>query len=223
MMPVVEVGGGALGIAGGKSGTFVWRRRLRGMYSLSAQPWSVPAALGQPIHAILLTLLMTGWCILGSMAFTTEAADAVAENAGADPLTAATERHAWRWFGLTLAAAEAQAAGGGQIVVVIQRDGNNVTPEWTRAVHEIGVVVHGDRIIEAQIGTEGDWEGTRDVSLLPWLGHIEEAAAALAQVHGRPLRVVARDSEHYPVTMDYRENRLNVHLQQGVVITVHGG
>lgn len=166
---------------------------------------------------------MTAWYVLGSTAFATEAADAAEGNAAADPLTAATERHTWRWFGLTLAAAEAQAAGGGHTVVVIQRDGNDLTPQWTRAAHEIGVVVHGDRIIEAQIGAEGDQEGTRDVNLLPWLGHSEAAATALAHEHGRPLRIVARDGEQMAVTMDYRENRLNVHVRKGIVIAVHGG
>lgn len=50
-----------------------------------------------------------------------------------------------------------------------------------------------------------------------YLGLTEEAARERAAASGRPLRVVQRDDEHFIVTMDYQERRVNVVVQGGTV------
>ncbi|KVP75426.1 hypothetical protein WJ96_06870 [Burkholderia ubonensis] len=42
--------------------------------------------------------------------------------------------------------------------------------------------------------------------------------AAKAKEHKLTVRVVSRDQERFPVTMDYRIDRVNLHLKDGKVI-----
>ncbi len=40
---------------------------------------------------------------------------------------------------------------------------------------------------------------------------------------GRVVRVLARDDEHFPATMDYRADRLNLYVRKGVVVAITTG
>jgi len=48
---------------------------------------------------------------------------------------------------------------------------------------------------------------------------IDEAKAARP---GNAIRVVMKDGEHYMVTMDYRMDRINVHIEDGKIVYVTG-
>ena len=50
-----------------------------------------------------------------------------------------------------------------------------------------------------------------------YLGLTEEQARERALAQGRPLRVVQRDDEHFIITMDYQERRVNVVVIDGTV------
>lgn len=71
-------------------------------------------------------------------------------------------------------------------------------------------------------GTEGDSGGDlvgpddRDLEGLTGLG--EADAGALATDRGYVVRVVARDGEFYQVTMDYRYDRINFVIENGIVV-----
>jgi hypothetical protein len=53
------------------------------------------------------------------------------------------------------------------------------------------------------------------------VGMDEDAAGAHATAHGASLRVIERDGRSLPMTMDYRESRLNVTVADGRVAAVH--
>jgi hypothetical protein len=56
-----------------------------------------------------------------------------------------------------------------------------------------------------------------------YLGLTEAEALAAAERAGRPARIVARDDQMFPVTMDYREDRLNFTITAGRVSKVGNG
>lgn len=43
------------------------------------------------------------------------------------------------------------------------------------------------------------------------------------KLEGLTLRVTARDKERYPVTMDYQPNRVNVGIEDGVIVSARCG
>ena len=49
----------------------------------------------------------------------------------------------------------------------------------------------------------------------------EEAAGEHARAHGGIVRVIERDGQPLPMTMDYREDRVNVAVADGRVTAVH--
>lgn len=51
----------------------------------------------------------------------------------------------------------------------------------------------------------------------------ESEAQQLAEQSGFLFRVLARDGEEYPATMDYRVNRMNVKIANSVVVDCYGG
>jgi hypothetical protein len=53
------------------------------------------------------------------------------------------------------------------------------------------------------------------------VGLDEEAAAAHAAAHGGAVRVIERDGRPLPMTMDFREERMNVAVADGRVAAVH--
>ncbi len=48
-------------------------------------------------------------------------------------------------------------------------------------------------------------------------------ASSLAGSRGLKVRVVVKDGEHFPVTMDYRTDRVNFHIQRDRVIKATRG
>jgi hypothetical protein len=52
-----------------------------------------------------------------------------------------------------------------------------------------------------------------------YVGLDEEAATALAEEDGLTLRVAGEDGECFPMTMDIREDRVNVEIVDGEVVT----
>ncbi len=51
----------------------------------------------------------------------------------------------------------------------------------------------------------------------------ETNAAAVAAEQGFTVRVVARDGEWFPVTKDYREDRINIVIEDGIVVRAFVG
>ena len=65
---------------------------------------------------------------------------------------------------------------------------------------------------------EAEWEEARERSAelnFTWL--TEDEASELASENNIPFRVVMRDDEMLPVTMDYRPGRINATLEDGIV------
>lgn len=70
---------------------------------------------------------------------------------------------------------------------------------------------------EALICPQG---GDFDTSVL--VGKSEQAAEQLAEENKCTLRVTERDGKSFPMTMDYRDNRINVVVEDGKVSAVSG-
>lgn len=145
--------------------------------------------------------------------------------AAADAVADARARHAWTWFGLPEAEAQATATRAGLAFLVVLRDGQPVEseipagPALLASLHQ-GIVLHA-RVRDAA-GQERS-EGAADPGLVPFLGQTEAIATAAAQAADRPVRVVQRDGESFPVTMDYRPDRVNLQIAGGIVIAADGG
>jgi hypothetical protein len=58
---------------------------------------------------------------------------------------------------------------------------------------------------------------------LKFVGLTEEGARKLASEHFAEFRVVSRDGNHYIVTRDYNEDRINVAIDNGKVTSAHIG
>ncbi len=56
-----------------------------------------------------------------------------------------------------------------------------------------------------------------------YIGKTEKAAGELAEANELPWRVVEREGEKLPVTMDYRPERLNFFIKDGKVFKVTKG
>lgn len=144
----------------------------------------------------------------------------------ADPIDEATTRHAWTWFGLDEVRVQAEADRRKLALVVVRRDGKDEDRIGESPAGAV-VMVHlqGGRVLWAQVrdGARGHAEGVADPALLPWLGLGEDAVKAQAKAAGRAVRVVARDGQDFPVTLDFNEQRLNLHMQKGVVVAITTG
>jgi hypothetical protein len=146
--------------------------------------------------------------------------------AAADPIDEAKARHTWTWFGLDEVQAQAEADRRKAALVVVRRDGKEqdrigeMPPGAVVMVH-----LHGGRVLWAQVqdGVRGQAEGVADPTLLPWLGLGENDVVTRAKAAGRPVRVVARDGQDFPVTLDFNERRLNLQVLKGVVIAITTG
>ncbi len=66
-------------------------------------------------------------------------------------------------------------------------------------------------------------DATTDEAFDSYIGLSEEEAGAAADAEGRPWRVVERDGESLPVTMDLVEDRLNFVIVDGNVTAVTTG
>lgn len=62
-----------------------------------------------------------------------------------------------------------------------------------------------------------------DQTTAGYIGLTEEAAIALARQENRPCRVVERDGQPFPVTRDYRPQRVNLRVRDGVVYAASRG
>ena len=56
-----------------------------------------------------------------------------------------------------------------------------------------------------------------------YLGLSEQEAEALAQDQDHTIRVAARDGECFALTMDYREDRVNIYLEDDSVVAATQG
>ena len=144
----------------------------------------------------------------------------------ADAWEAAKARHAWTWFALSEAQAVEQARRLGGTLVIGQRDGQ---PPAEAAAPPPGLVVtvhlHTGRVLWAQMVQDRKVrsEGVGQVTLLPWLGLPEAEAQAQVRAAGRAVRVVARDGQDFPVTLDFNAERVNLHVMKGVVVAITPG
>lgn len=138
-------------------------------------------------------------------------------------ILAAAKRSQFRWFGLTQAAAEARAKEQGLLLRVVERDGKALpmTRDFRKGRVNISLL-HGLVIRQSTEGEAGV-EGSGDMSLLPYLGLSEQAAAALAQKNKLPFRTTVRDGQGLAVTADMILERINVMTRAGVVVGVGKG
>ena len=56
-----------------------------------------------------------------------------------------------------------------------------------------------------------------------FIGLSEDDARSKALIEKMRFRIISRDSESYPLTLDYVTNRINVALENGVVIGAYYG
>ena len=54
-------------------------------------------------------------------------------------------------------------------------------------------------------------------------GLTQGEAKRYASEHDQTTRVAGRDGQCYPLTMDYRANRVNIYLENGVVVAAQVG
>lgn len=144
----------------------------------------------------------------------------------ADAWDTAKARHTWTWFALSEAQAAAEARRQGGTLVIERRDGQQ-QPSAAQPPAGLVVTVHlqEGRVLwaHAQDGKTMRAEGVADVTLLPWLGLTEADALAQVRAAGRAVRIVARDDEHFAVTLDYNAERLNLYVRKGVVVAITSG
>lgn len=144
----------------------------------------------------------------------------------ADAWDTAKARHTWAWFALSEAQAVAEAQRQGGTLVIERRDGQQ-QPAAAQRPAGLVITVHlqDGRVLwaHAQDGKNMRTEGVADVALLTWLGLPEADALAQVRAAGRAVRIVARDDEHFPVTLDYNAERLNLHVRKGVVVAITSG
>lgn len=146
--------------------------------------------------------------------------------AAADAWEAAKARHAWTWFALGEAQATEQARRLGGTLVIAQRDGQpQAAPTPPPPGLVVSVHLHTGRVLWAQTVQDGKVlsEGVVEVALLPWLGLPEAEAQAQVRAAGRAVRVIARDGENFPVTLDFNAERVNLHVVKGVVVAITPG
>lgn len=144
----------------------------------------------------------------------------------ADAWDTAKARHTWTWFALSEAQAAAEARRQGGTLVIERRDGQ---PQPPAAQPPAGLVVNvhlqDGRVLWAQVmdGKTMRTEGVSEVAALTWLGLPEADALAQVRAAGRAVRVVARDDEHFAVTLDFNAERLNLQVRKGVVVAITTG
>ncbi len=69
-------------------------------------------------------------------------------------------------------------------------------------------------------GSEGSVAADIDTAISALVGVAEDEAAKLAEGYGWTFRVIERDGESLPATMDFNPARVNVTVEAGVVVTV---
>lgn len=144
----------------------------------------------------------------------------------ADAWDTAKARHSWTWFALSEAQAGEEARRQGGTLVIERRDGQ---PQPPAAQPPAGLVINvhlqDGRVLWAQVmdGKTMRAEGVSEITALTWLGLPEAEALAQARAAGRAVRIVARDDEHFAVTLDYHAERLNLHVRKGVVVAITSG
>ncbi len=87
-------------------------------------------------------------------------------------------------------------------------------------VAAVGLVWHFAQEEDAANGNGEQVEETEIEDNTAYLGLTEEEAGDLAEEEGLEHRVINRDGEALVVTMDFRPNRLNFWVEDGVVIEV---
>ncbi|MFM2091238.1 MAG: hypothetical protein RLZZ127_1727 [Planctomycetota bacterium] len=141
-----------------------------------------------------------------------------------DAIADAASRRTWQWFGLAEGEAAAKAASASRAFAVMVRDGVAVEPPPVAGAQDLRVVIAQGQVIAARIDADpGEAEGSVDPTLIPWLGRPEAEIAAEAEAAQRPFRVISRDGESFPMTMDWNEQRVNAVVVGGMVVALSGG
>lgn len=144
----------------------------------------------------------------------------------ADAWDTAKARHTWTWFALNEAQAAAEVHRLGGTLVIERRDGQQ-QPSAAQPPAGLVVNVHlqDGRVLWSQVmdGKTMRAEGVSEVVALTWLGLPEADALAQVRAAGRAVRIVVRDDQHFPVTLDYNAERLNLQVRKGVVVAITTG
>lgn len=134
--------------------------------------------------------------------------------------------HDFVWYGLTKDEAIAKADADGTTYRIGREDDETfpLTEDFQegRVTWSIddGVVTYSVTEVE---GTGGDLEGAENPDDVAYVGLTETEAMDMAEAESVTARVIARDDEDIAVTMDYSEDRLNLHVQEDVVVAVTRG
>lgn len=144
-----------------------------------------------------------------------------------NPLTAARDRHDFVWLGLSEADAQAQAEAQGLTWQVVRRDGEDIPEAPKLEAGQIHAHILEGKVLavlrKSDHGAPPLYEGVSLPELLPFIGLSEAESKAAAEAAGRPWRLISRDGEQFMVTMDYRENRVNTIVRDGVVVAANNG
>lgn len=106
---------------------------------------------------------------------------------------------------------------------VVKRDGQNLPTTKDFRIGRINAEVEKGLVVDYQVeGQEKPViEDSKPVEApvsKAYLNLSEKAAADLAEKNGVSFRVVKRDGEFLPATMDYRPGRINAEVEKGIVV-----
>lgn len=150
---------------------------------------------------------------------------AVASAQSFNTIDRAADRHEFEWFGLTLSEANSKAAKRSVPFRVVVKNGKQLPRTEDYRPGRINAHTRGDRIIAVNIEGESYTisEGVIDQGHLPFLGLSEAAAKEKADGTNIPFRVIVREGESLPATMDYVKKRANAIVEGGIVIAITPG
>lgn len=128
------------------------------------------------------------------------------------------------YVGMSVPDAEAKATAAGVQFRVVKRDGESLAVTKDYRPGRINATVENDVVVSYEIEGEAmssssatsDTPQTEDEDYIGMTAMQAEAKASLMNV---PFRVVMRDGESLPVTMDYRPGRINATVEGDIVVS----
>jgi hypothetical protein len=130
------------------------------------------------------------------------------------------------WLGLTRAEAEARAESEDRVLRVTREDDDSFPLTDDLGDGRVNIALDDGLVTFAmveRIDGAPEREGAEDPADLSYVGLTEDEAGVLGDEQGHGWRVVTRDGEGLPVTMDYRPDRRNFDVIEDLVVAVTRG
>jgi hypothetical protein len=130
------------------------------------------------------------------------------------------------WLGLTRAEAEERAESEDRMLRVTREDDESFPLTDDLGDGRVNIALDDGLVTFAmveRIDGVPEREGAENPADLGYVGLAEGEAGALADEQGHGWRVVTRDGEGLPVTMDYRPDRRNFDVVEDLVVAVTRG